>query len=179
MTDKFDRVFQQPEAPDYPATCNECGAEGTNESLEGHVCYDVEQERVKFQKELADAMVRAGAKEIELPAPRAGERDEWRILETVTRTSVINQRGENVAVGMGRGARQRREHAEQIVSDHNQHATLIEQRQWLIETLRDEITALETWKKARGLPVDVADGITISLSKLAATLATIEREGEA
>lgn len=38
MTDKFDRVFQQLEAPDYPATCDQCGAEGTNESLEGHEC---------------------------------------------------------------------------------------------------------------------------------------------
>lgn len=169
MTDEFDRVFQQLEAPDYPATCDHCGAQGTNASMEGHVCYDVEQERVKFQKELADAMVRAGAKEIELPAPRAGERDEWRILETVTRTSVINQRGENVAVGMGRGARQRREHAEQIVSDHNQHATLVEQRDRLVTALREYVTDR----------CNCYQGTQCQNCETKALLATIEQEGEA
>lgn len=38
MTTEFDEVFQQLESPDYPATCNECGMEGTNASLEEHVC---------------------------------------------------------------------------------------------------------------------------------------------
>ena len=35
---EFDKIFAQLEAADYPATCNDCGAEGTNESLEDHEC---------------------------------------------------------------------------------------------------------------------------------------------
>lgn len=35
---EFDRVFAELEHPDYPATCVECGAEGTNESLAAHEC---------------------------------------------------------------------------------------------------------------------------------------------
>jgi len=35
---EFDKVFSGMEAPDYPAICNACGAEGTNASLESHEC---------------------------------------------------------------------------------------------------------------------------------------------
>lgn len=34
----FDQVFEDLEAPDYPATCDNCGAEGTNASMETHEC---------------------------------------------------------------------------------------------------------------------------------------------
>lgn len=37
-SNEFDKVFARLESPDYPATCNECGMEGTNASLEEHVC---------------------------------------------------------------------------------------------------------------------------------------------
>lgn len=102
----------------------------------------------------------------EPPAPRAGERDDWRILETVTRTSVVNEHGENVAVGMGRGAKQRREHAEQIVAEHNQHATLIGQRERLLATLK-LVTASYVKSNDNG----------IAARKARELIATIEREG--
>lgn len=122
-------------------------------------------------------------------APRAGERDtqsqlfpRYSFAIVTGRYKILDNRSEGptritqIATADGEDEARTIVHA---LNAAEQHATLIEQRQWLIETLRDEITALETWKKARGLPIDVADGIAISLSKLAATLATIEQEGEA
>lgn len=38
MTKEFDIVFSELEAPDHPATCDQCGIEGTNQSLEDHEC---------------------------------------------------------------------------------------------------------------------------------------------
>ena len=40
----------------------------------------------------------------------------------------------------------------------------------LIYVLQDEIEALETWKKAKGLPKDVREGIEISISKIETAL---------
>lgn len=38
MTTEFDRVFDQMEAPEYPATCDQCGEVGTNATMEQHEC---------------------------------------------------------------------------------------------------------------------------------------------
>jgi len=38
MITKFDEVFEQLEAPEYPATCDQCGLEGTNATIEEHEC---------------------------------------------------------------------------------------------------------------------------------------------
>ena len=35
---EFDKVFTELESPDYPATCDQCGAEGTNASMGEHIC---------------------------------------------------------------------------------------------------------------------------------------------
>lgn len=35
---EFDRTFQLMEQPNYPAACDQCGAEGTNESMAEHEC---------------------------------------------------------------------------------------------------------------------------------------------
>ena len=40
----------------------------------------------------------------------------------------------------------------------------------LIEALKDELAALKTWKRAKGLPEDVSEGIDISISKIRATI---------
>lgn len=37
-TTEFDQVFDQMEAPEYPATCDNCGEVGTNASMEQHEC---------------------------------------------------------------------------------------------------------------------------------------------
>lgn len=37
-TTEFDRVFKDLEAPDYPATCDQCGLEGTNATIDSHIC---------------------------------------------------------------------------------------------------------------------------------------------
>jgi hypothetical protein len=38
MTTEFDQIFEEMSAPEYLATCDECGEEGTNASMEEHVC---------------------------------------------------------------------------------------------------------------------------------------------
>lgn len=38
MTTEFDKVFGDMMQPDYPSTCDQCGAEGTNASMKRHVC---------------------------------------------------------------------------------------------------------------------------------------------
>lgn len=43
MTTSFDEVFEQLEAPEHPATCDDCGLVGTNASMVGHDCDDVVQ----------------------------------------------------------------------------------------------------------------------------------------
>jgi len=35
---EFDQMFEDLEAPDYTATCDQCGVEGTNATMEGHEC---------------------------------------------------------------------------------------------------------------------------------------------
>ena len=35
---QFDQVFEKMNAPEYPATCDQCGVEGTNASMGGHIC---------------------------------------------------------------------------------------------------------------------------------------------
>ena len=37
-TTQFDQIFEDMSAPEYPATCDECGEVGTNESMESHSC---------------------------------------------------------------------------------------------------------------------------------------------
>lgn len=34
----FNRTFTELDAPDYPATCDNCGEEGTNATIVAHVC---------------------------------------------------------------------------------------------------------------------------------------------
>lgn len=43
---------------------------------------------------------------------------EWRTVETINRSSIVDEFGELVAIGCGKSVRQRREHATQIVADH-------------------------------------------------------------
>lgn len=40
MTTSFDQIFEQLEAPEYPATCDNCGLVGTNASMVAHECAD-------------------------------------------------------------------------------------------------------------------------------------------
>jgi len=37
-TTEFDQIFEGMSAPEYPATCDECGEVGTNASMEEHIC---------------------------------------------------------------------------------------------------------------------------------------------
>lgn len=64
----------------------------------------------------------------ESPASRAGERDEWRVH--VNKREVVNDGGFYVAFVTDELT------ATEIVTEHNQHATLIEQRERLLRLLR-------------------------------------------
>lgn len=39
-TTEFDQVFEELDAPDYPATCDNCGEVGTNATMAEHECED-------------------------------------------------------------------------------------------------------------------------------------------
>lgn len=60
----------------------------------------------------------------EPPVPRAGERDEWQVRQTSPgeSRSVFDNQKRLIANVINGGL------AQQIVTDHNQHATLVEQR---------------------------------------------------
>lgn len=94
MTTEFDEVFEQLEAPEYPATCDQCGEVGTNVSIEEHVC---------------------GA--------QVGEQwqadDKYIVFDKVRIGSFITAELVSTAV-----------------TEHNQHATLVEQHERLLRLLR-------------------------------------------
>lgn len=108
-TSEFDQIFESMNAPDYPATCDRCGMEGTNASMENHACN-------------------------EAPAPRAGESDEWEYRET--RYGAEARAGQFAIrlhwTGLA-DISNTRATISKIVTEHNQHAALIEQRERLQE----------------------------------------------
>lgn len=132
---EFNQIFEDLEAPDYPATCDQCGAEGTNASMEAHIC---------LTREEADLV--AGAIPLqalpsgeqctdncyfgnhgEPPAPRAGERDEWEYRETrygaearAGRFAIRLHWTGLADIGDIRAT------IRKIVTEHNQHAILTE-----------------------------------------------------
>lgn len=113
----------------------------------------------------------------ESPAPRAGEGDRWEILETITRTSVINEHGEDIAVGLGRGARRRREHARQIVTEHNQHSTLLAQRDRLLVLLRATMKIVAD-RMSSGRMLTTRGEAAAIWDEYNAAITTIEQEGK-
>lgn len=178
--------------------CTECKRPANTECVEqGHRTssqddYDVEQSRIKFQKELTAAMVNAGPKEVELPAPRAGERDNWYLVKLGRNTFIERDRESPFICDMqtydssDAERDEARQLAEQIITEHNQHTTLIEQRKRLVQALLEVKAGLdlnrreyeattgrkpsEQWWRAREPKW---------AQSVYAVLATIEQEGEA
>lgn len=107
----------------------------------------------------------------EQPA-RVDDDDEWRVLETGSRTKVIDESGDTVALGAGRNARQRQEHATQIVSDHNRHQQCATQLQFLGDRL-------EAQAEVMSKVVHERNGLREKVEELSSLLAgmTTERDG--
>lgn len=66
----FDEAFAEIERPDYPSTCNQCGAEGTNAQIATHATHGCEQS-AKFPCYIGehDTCVGKSKKEGECPCP--------------------------------------------------------------------------------------------------------------
>lgn len=110
---EFDQVFEEMNAPEYPATCDQCGAEGTNASMGEHVCDE-------------SAVVRAG--------------ERYGFVVFTGRHKILDYykpSGQQIATADGEAE------ARTIVralNAANQHATLVEQRERLLEALREYVT---------------------------------------
>lgn len=189
-TSEFDEVFQQLEAPDYPATCDKCGVEGTNASMEEHVCGG------GSEPDAILSFARAYAEEIqprnESSAPRTEESDHsrWRYeyrpgqkypdLGMYTILAPNPDAGKEGVVYAGKeialADTDDQEIAEQIVIEHNQHSTLLAQRERLLESLikmRDKFHR-HTCKMHGPMVCDKCE----LLSEVETTITTVEQEGK-
>lgn len=104
---EFDKVFQQLESPDHPATCDQCGEERTNAGMEGHVCA-------------------VSLKHSPLP---------WKSIRTDTRFEINDAAGFPV-LRINGGMIPTKEVEEFVIRTVNQHATLVAQRDRLLRLLR-------------------------------------------
>lgn len=125
----------------------------------------------------------------EPPAPRAGESDEWRVHRN--KREIVNDRGFYVAFVTDELT------ATQIVTEHNQHATLIEQQRFLEDRLAAQTESLAKVVSERNRLREQHEQLVAALKQLMirfeqtgeawmsdpamvearALLATIEREG--
>lgn len=104
------------------------------------------------------------------PASRAGERveqNEWYTDSRRSADATIYARRGNRWIGQVHAR-----FADQIVTEHNQHAALIEQRERLVKALRD---LLECSRCQNGC---APDDMTCATNQADAVLATIEQETE-
>jgi hypothetical protein len=66
-----------------------------------------------------------------------------------------------------------------VVVDNGAYADLIitavNHHDALVAALRDELEAIRVWQSARGVPVDVRDGLQISAAKISEVLATVRQ----
>lgn len=138
--------------------CGVCGKEFPvfSEYMQ-HVCkssesesddYDIEQGRIEFQKELADAMLRAGAKEVELPAPRAAEREAtWTLghVPTNARGTKTLFHGNTPVAIVGTESLNDHQRALNMTLALNQHSTLVAQRDRLLEALRSFVSPTQCY----------------------------------
>lgn len=171
---EFDQVFEDLESPDYPATCDQCGMEGTNADMDEHACD-------------------------EPPAPRAGERDIWQISRYRLSGRADGQRIAVITAPHPEGGGQDiieclESVAEQVITDHNQYTSLTDrlaaqteslakvvgernglrgQRRQLIDAIRDVVIRSLLYYEQK---YDHDDQARLNLEAL---LATIEQEGEA
>lgn len=129
-TSEFHQVFESMNAPDYPATCDQCGMEGTNADMDEHICG-------------------------ESPASRAGQpKPIDQLLDAAIYAEDIDRRV-NARVQIAK-----------------QHATLIEQRELLLQA----ITLIRDSFWSENEPLDERIDYLQNLAK--ETLATIEQETE-
>lgn len=159
-TTEFDKVFKQLEALDYPATCDQCGAVGTNATMENHVCN-------------------------ESLVPQAGE---WRTVGQVipecdykiAGMTVIQKSVSSELVALVRD----REIAKRILTDHNQHATLVEQRDRLFMAAKFLLAMNATnydrdAMRSEGGFDALQKAVDYAIEQSRDSATTIEQEGEA
>lgn len=107
----------------------------------------------------------------EPPAPRAGERERWQVLQTALgeSRSVFDSQKRLIANVISGDL------AHQIATEHNQHATLVAQREQLLVAVRKFVNYYDGPNAAR-----LGNGqARRSLDEFRQLLVTIEQEGEA
>lgn len=121
---EFDQVFDQIEAPEYPATCDNCGFEAANEYMDEHICDPSDD------------------------TSAAPERGEWRYFETRYSAEVaVNDNLQLRAHWTGTWDRDEiRTLMQGVVTEHNQHSTLITQRERLIQILQAACSTLKSYQ---------------------------------
>ena len=128
-TTEFDQIFEELSAPEYPATCDQCGVEGTNASMENHDCSQTGQcdacAAIVPRDELRTGMPAAGV-EGTFCAKCRGEKSEPIPLPLYARVNVaektydiFNTRKLLVAAFASR------EEAEYLIKSANNHAQLV------------------------------------------------------
>lgn len=134
---EFDQVFENLEAPDYPATCDNCGEVGTNASMERHECDDSGQcdacAAIVPRDELRTGMPAAGV-EGTFCAKCRGEQPEravgkhsplpWRDNRTDTRYEILDAEGDPV-LRINGGMMPTKPSAALILTAVNNHAHLV------------------------------------------------------
>lgn len=144
-TTEFDQVFEQMSAPKYPAHACAGGELSSADNIECQFCdfrgtfTEGANHRRETQHLIRTVAVGNQRRAQYEPASRAGERerDKWRYVEV--------GHGAHVAIGKFRlsahwqglaDSEEIRGIMRRIVTEHNQHATLIEQRERLLRLLR-------------------------------------------
>lgn len=190
---QFDQVFEEMDAPEYPATCDQCGTEGTNASIGEHVCPggklssadDIEcqfcgfrgtftegaNHRKKTQHLIRTVAVGNQRRAQYEPALRAGERDAAGIVSAsaLQLAQKIDQIYDTDLSNHLLAA---------VQAEHNQRATLVEQRAELVAARIDKL------RKALREILDIvedeghADSYVPQVTAARELLATIEPEME-
>lgn len=169
---------------DYPSLCSRCSIErhaGSHRKL----LNDIEQARVESAEQVVVEGLRAkGLLDDEPPAPRAGE---WSAVKRAANMiDIVDNEGLIASVSRWRSGvagteREADELANKILTEHNQHATLIGQRDQLVKII--SMTICHGCHNRIGwneTPTKYGDWTKCSSCRAARELlATIEREGEA
>jgi len=183
MTTEFDhdQVFEELSAPEYPATCDQCGLEGTNATMAGHECDDSGQceacDRIVPGDELRVGLPAAGVEGAFCTQCRGGESEAgmatvtihsplpWRAKHADTRFEILDAEGDPV-LRINGGMIPTGEAAALMITATNNHASLV-------AALRDELEAIRVWQSARGVPAEIRDGLQISTEKIRAALSRV------
>ena len=167
---KFDRVFAEMSAPDYPATCNQCGLEGTNASMERHEC-DSESDSTYLAPDEWKQRHGYAVESVTQPeqTPDRHSPLPWRDNRTNTRYEILDAEGDSV-LRINGGMIPTEPSAALLLAEVNNHAQLV-------AALEDELEAIRVWQSQSGyewrVPSGMREGLAISADKIQSVLSRV------